>query len=141
MGSELVFSGDGGTTEPNDATRCYGTEANLFWRPTNWQALDGSVGLTNARFRNVEATQNRIPNSTSNVISGGAAFEFGNGLSGSLRLRHFGSAPLIEDNSARSHPTTRVNLGGYYKLGRAKLGIDILNLFSAQNAHITYFYT
>ena len=57
-----------------------------------------------------------------------------------LRVRHFGAAPLIEDDSARSRPTTLDNLGGYYKIGRAKLGIDILNLFGSDDNDITYFY-
>jgi outer membrane receptor protein involved in Fe transport len=141
LGSELVFSGDGGTTEPNDATRRYGTEATLFWRPTDWLALDGSAAFTHARFRNVAPGETRIPNSVDNVISAGAAFDFGHGISSSLRLRHFGAAPLIEDDSARAKPTTLVNLGAYYKLGRARLGVDVLNLFDARDADITYFYT
>ena len=141
LGSELVFSGDGGTTEPNDATRRYGTEATLFWRPTGWLTLDGSAAFTRARFHDVAPSQRRIPNSVDNVISAGAALDLGHSVTGSLRLRHFGAAPLIEDDSARSVPTTLVNIGIYRKFGRAKLGIDILNLLDAQDADITYFYT
>ena len=141
LGSELVFSGDGGTTEPNDATRRYGTEATLFWRPTDWLTLDGSAAFTHARFHDVAPGQTFIPNSVGNVISGGAAIELAHGFSGSLRLRHFGSAPLIEDNSARSKPTTLVNAGAYYRSGRVKIGIDLLNMFDARSADITYFYT
>ncbi|MES1995291.1 MAG: TonB-dependent receptor [Pseudomonadota bacterium] len=141
LGSELVFSGDDGTTEPNDATRRYGTEATLFWRPTSWLALDGSAAFTHARFHDVAVGQDRIPNSVGNVLAGGAAVDFGHGITGSVRLRHFGSAPLIEDGSARSQPTTLVNFGGYYTLGRLKLGVDVLNVFDAKDADITYFYT
>lgn len=141
LGSELVFSGDGGTTEPNDATRRYGAEATLFWRPAPWLALDGSAAITHARFHDVQPGQDRIPNSVSTVFAGGVTFEAGHGISGSVRLRHFGSAPLIEDGSARSRPTTLVNLGGYYTLGRFKLGVDVLNAFDAKSADITYFYT
>lgn len=141
LGSELVFSGDGGTTEPNDATRRYGAEAALFWRPAPWLALDGSAAITHARFHDVAPGQDRIPNSVSTVFAGGVTFETGHGISGSVRLRHFGSAPLIEDGSARSRSTTLVNLGGYYTLGRFKLGVDVLNAFDAKSADITYFYT
>ncbi len=140
LGSELVFSGDGGTTEPNDATRRYGTEATLFWRPTDWLALDGSAALTRARFHHVAPGQSRIPNSVDNVLSAGAALDFGSGFSGSLRLRHFGAAPLIEDGSARSQPTTLVNAGAYFRRGNAKLGIDVLNLLGSRDNDITYFY-
>lgn len=140
LGSELVFIGDGGGTEPNDATRRYGTEASLFWRSTDWLALDGAVAFTRARFHNVTPGQTYIPNSVDNVISAGAALDLGKGLTASLRLRHFGGAPLIEDDSARSKATTLVNFGGYYHLGSAKVGIDILNLSNARNSDITYFY-
>ena len=66
--------------------------------------------------------------------------ELGRGFSGSLRLRHFGGAPLIEDGSVRSEPTTLVNLGLYYKAGPLKLSLDVLNLFDARDADISYFY-
>ncbi len=141
LGSELVFVGDAGSTEPNDASRRYGTEATLFWRPFDWLTLDGAAAFTHARFRGVAPGEDRIPNATDNVLSGGASVDLKNGFSGSLRLRHFGAAPLIEDDSARSQPTTLVNLGLYYRLGRAKLGVDILNLFDARDNDITYFYT
>lgn len=140
LGSELVFVGDGGTTEPNDATRRYGVEGSLFWRPTDWLTLDASAAATRARFHGVAPGATFIPNAVSNVISAGAAVDFGKGLSASLRLRHFGAAPLIEDDSVRSDPTTLVNLGAYYARGRIKLGLDVLNLFDAKDADITYFY-
>ncbi len=140
LGSELVFVGDGGATEPNDASRRYGTEATLFWRPLPWLAFDASGGLTHTRFRGVPAGENRIPNAVSEVLSAGASIDLPNGLSASLRLRHFGAAPLIEDNSARSQPTTLVNLGAYYRLGPTRIGLDILNLFDARDADISYYY-
>ena len=140
LGSELVFSGDGGTTEPNPASRRYGTEVTVFWRPFDWVALDAAVASTHARFSGVDPGQTRIPNSVDNVLSGGAAFEFVHGMSASLRLRHYGAAPLIENSSARSRPTTLLNLGGYYKIGRAKLGIDVLNALGSKDNDITYFY-
>ena len=75
------------------------------------------------------------------MLTGGVEVDLGHGLSGSLRLRHFGPEPLIEDDSARSKPTTLVNFGGYWKIGRAKLGVDVLNLHDAKDNDITYFYT
>jgi len=140
LGSELVFVGDGGTTEPNDATRRLGAEASLFWRPADWLTLDGSAAVTHARFHAVQPGEDHIPNSVSEVISAGAAVDLGRGLSGSVQLRHFGAAPLIENGSVRSNPTTLVNMGAYYRIGRAKIGVDVLNLLDARNADISYFY-
>lgn len=140
LGSELVFSGDGGTTEPNDATRRVGGEAALFWRPAGWLAIDGSAALTRARFHQVAPGFSRIPNAVNEVLSAGMHAELGGGFSGSIRVRHFGSAPLIEDGSVRSRPTTLVNLGAYYARGRLRIGADMLNLFDANDADISYFY-
>lgn len=139
LASELVFVGDAGSTEPQGATRRYGTEASLFWRPLRWLTLDGSAALTHARFRDAPG-QDRIPNSQSVVASGGATAQVTPDIALTARIRHFGRSPLIEDNSARSDPTTLVNAGAYYQLGPAKFAIDILNLFGARDNDITYFY-
>lgn len=141
LGSELVYTGDGGTTEPNAASRRYGAEASLFWRPAKWLTFDVSGALTHARFTGVDADESYIPNSVSEVLGAGASFELPGDLSATLRLRHFGSAPLIEDNSVRSDPTTLVNLGLYKQIGRGRIGLDVLNLFDARDADITYWYT
>ena len=140
LGSELVFSGDGGTTEPNAASRRWGAEATAFWRPTGWLALDAAATLTRARFRGVDPGQTRIPNSVSRTVSAGAEATLGRGVTAALRLRHFGPAPLIEDDSVHSRSTTLVNLGGYWRIGRIKLALDILNLFGTRDNDITYFY-
>ncbi len=136
--SELVFVGDAGTTEPNDATRRYGGEFSLFWRPTDALTLDAALALTDARFEGI--SDDRIPGSVGNVLSAGASWEILPGLVTAARVRHFGPAPLIEDGSVRSDSTTLVNLGGYWTRGRLRLGVDILNLFDAEDPDISYFY-
>ena len=140
LGSELVFAGDSGTTEPNAASRRWGTEATLFWRPVPAVRLDAAAALTRARFTGVAAGENRIPNSVGTVLSAGVTGSPVARLALSLRLRHFGAAPLIEDNSARSRPTTLVNGGAYLTLGRTKLGLEVLNLFDCSANDITYYY-
>jgi len=140
LGSELVYSGDGGTTEPNAGSRRYGAEATVFLRPANWLTLDAAGSLTHARLRGAATGEDHIPNSIREVVSGGAEVNFGGGLSGALRVRHFGSAPLVEDNSVRSNPTTLVNLGTYWQGARTKVSIDVLNLFNSRDNDITYYY-
>ncbi|MET0270487.1 MAG: TonB-dependent receptor [Sphingomonas sp.] len=138
--SELVFVGDAGSTEPNDATRRYGVEANAFWRPTGWLTLDAAAAATRARFRGVPAGLRRVPGSVGKVISAGGAIAAGGGVSATVRLRHFGAAPLIEDGSVRSDATTLVNAGLQYRAKLFRLGLDVFNLFGAKDADITYFY-
>ena len=61
---------------------------------------------------------------------------------GTLHFRYFGRRPLIEDDSVTSKPTMLVDLRVGYKLSeRARLWLDILNLFNNTGAHqIDYFY-
>lgn len=140
LDSELVFVGDAGTTEPTAASRRFGVEFNAFWRPVDRIALDASAAYTDPRFRDVPSTEDRIPQAVGSVIAVGATIEPFNNLTTTIRLRHFGKAPLIEDGSVFSEPTSVVNLGAYYTLARIRLGLDVLNLFSSKDADITYFY-
>ncbi len=139
LDSELVFVGDAGTTEPNDATRRYGVEASAFWQAASWLVFDASAAYTHARFKDLPG-EDRIPNAIGFVLGAGATASFQNGFTASLRLRHFGDAPLIEDNSVRSSATTLVNLGFTYDFGRVQAGLDLLNLFNVKDNDITYFF-
>jgi len=140
VASELVFVGDAGATEPNAASRRFGTELALFWKPAPWLTLDGGLALTHTRFRGVAPDQTFVSGATPAVLSAGAAAKWGQ-WSGSLRVRHFASAPLIEDNSVRSRATTLVNLGAYRQLGRWQVAVDVLNLLGSRDPDISYFYT
>ena len=107
---------------------------------TGWLTLDASGAVTHARFHGVAPGEARIPNAVENVVSAGASVDLGGGLTTSLRLRHFGAAPLIEDGSVRSRATTLLNLGGYYTRGAIRLGVDVLNLLGTRAPDISYFY-
>ena len=140
LDSELVFIGDGGATEPNDGSRRYGVEANLFWRPVPGVVIDAAYSYTDARFVGPGASADAIPGAVPDVIAAGVAVTPVPDLTITARVRHFGSAPLIEDRSVRSDATTLVNLAGHYDLGAMQLGIEVFNLFDSRDADITYFY-
>lgn len=139
LGSELVFVGDAGGTEPNAASRRYGAELSAFWHANDRVTLDVSGAYTQARLRGVGA-EDRIPQSVSVVAAAGVSARLTDALSASLRVRHLGKAPLIEDGSVFSEPTTLVSLGAYYTLGRLRFGVDVYNLLDSKDADITYFY-
>ncbi|MEM1103959.1 MAG: TonB-dependent receptor, partial [Pseudomonadota bacterium] len=140
LDSELVFVGDAGTTEPNDGTRRFGVEFNAFWRPSDWLVFDASAAFTDARFRNAASGEDRIPQAVENVFAAGVSVEPFRDFTATLRLRRFGEAPLIEDGSVFSEPTTVVNMGLYRNLGPIRLSLDILNLLDSKDADITYFF-
>ncbi len=134
--SELVFVGDAGTTEVNDGSRRYGVEFSGFWEATDWLVFDASATTTNARFRNGD----RIPGAVPTVAALGGTVLLDNGFTATARMRHFSSAPLIEDNSTRSEATTLVNAGIGYRFGPVEARLDVFNLFDAEDADITYFF-
>lgn len=143
--SELLFAGDAGITEPSRKSRRRGVEFSAIWSPLDWLVLDLDLAWTHARFRSVDPDDpgagNRIPGAVEKVAALGVAVNHPSGWSGGLRLRHFGSAPLIEDNSVRSDSTTMVNLEAGYQLSpRIKLQATLLNVFDSSDNDITYFY-
>jgi len=140
IGSELVFSGDGGTTEPSYPSKRSGIELSARWRAASWLTVDADYATSHARFEHNPAGD-RIPNAIERVASIGLEMHGTGPWSGALRYRYLGPAPLIEDNSARSHSTTIVNAEvGYAFSPSLKLGVEILNLFDRQADDISYFY-
>ncbi|MEO1043144.1 MAG: TonB-dependent receptor [Pseudomonadota bacterium] len=138
LDSELVFVGDAGTTEVNDATTRQGIETTLFWTPVDWLVFDTAASYTDAEF-DISGNETNIPGAVETVVSAGALARL-DPLTLSMRLRHFGEAPLIEDGSVTSEPTTLVNLGANYEWGPLTLDLDVLNLFDAEDADISYFF-
>lgn len=138
--SELVYSGDGGDTEATDGTRRLGVEALMNWVVRPGLNLDVSGALTRARYRNAAGGADRIPNALDYVLTAGATVALTATSSVQVTVRRLGPAALIEDNSARSKPATVANLSYGYRFTRAKLSLEVLNVFDSSDNDITYFY-
>lgn len=140
LDSELIFVGDAGTTEPNEGTEREGIEVAAFWQPIDWLTLDATAAKTDAKFKNAPSDANSIPDAHDSIAGFGATAIFDNGFEASLRVRYFGDAPLVEDDSFRKDSTTLTNLGLSYPVGDWVLGLDVLNLFDAEDNDIEYWY-
>jgi len=141
LASELVFSGDAGTTEPSRPSRRYGIEWSNFFRIRPWLMADADLSLSKARFTDVDTVGNSIPGSPGIVASGGITVDGLSGFSGSLRLRYFGPRPLIEDDSERSSASTTLNaLVGYTVARGVRLSVEVVNLTNARVSDIDYYY-
>jgi hypothetical protein len=141
LDSELVFSGDGGTTEASRASEREGMEIGVFYAPWDWVLVDADVAWTRARFTDADPAGDRIPNAVERVVSIGMSINRDAGWFGGARLRHFGPAPLIEDNSARSNSTTLVSVeAGYHFTPQFSVVASVFNLLDAEHNDITYFY-
>ncbi|WP_425491013.1 TonB-dependent receptor [Novosphingobium flavum] len=136
LGSELKFVGDTNAVEPTGASRRHGYELVAFWRPFDWLAIDANYTASHARYDNGDY----IPNSFENAAAAGISL-VKDAWEGSVRLRHLGPYPLIEDNSQRDKGSNVVNLRGARKLGRFEAFAEVLNLFDSRDKDMTYWYT
>jgi outer membrane receptor protein involved in Fe transport len=139
--SELVFTGDAGTTEPSRPSRREGIEWASYIKVQRNITADFDLTLSRALFKDEDPVGNHIPGSTTRTLSGGLTYAEGP-WNAALRLRYFGPRPLIEDNSQRSGSSLLVNAKlGYAVTKQARIGFDVLNLFNRKADEISYFYT
>jgi len=141
LASELVFSGDAGTTEVGRPSHRYGAEWANYYHPVSWLGFDGDVSLSRSRFTADDPAGDHIPGSLESVVSLGATVDGLHGLFGSARLRSFGPRPLIESGSVRSKATGLVNVEAGCKIGKGvRVALDVFNLLDAQASDIDYYY-
>ncbi len=140
LGSELIYVGDAGTSEPSSGSRRYGVEGTMFWSPAGWITLDGEIALTHSRFRLPTGQPNHIPQSIPFMYSGGAVIDLPENVTWSTRIRHFSPTPLIEDNSVRSHNTTLVNSEVIWTVSRFRLTLGLYNVFNVHDDDIEYYF-
>jgi outer membrane receptor protein involved in Fe transport len=146
LGSELVFVGDAGETEPSRASKRVGIEWNNHYIATPWLLLDGDVAVSRARFTEPDPSDptlgDHIPGAIQTVVSLGATVTDLGPWFGQFQLRYFGPRALVEDNSVRSKATTLAYLRAGYKINaNVKLALDVFNLFDRQGSDIDYYYT
>jgi hypothetical protein len=139
--SELLFLGDAGTTEAGRPSRRIGIEWTNYARLQPWLTLDADLAFTRARLTDDDPAGTRIPGALDRVISAGLTFEPKQPFFGSIRVRHFGPRPLIEDATVTSKSTTIWNGElGYRLSSKARIVLEAFNLFDAEVSDIDYFY-
>jgi outer membrane receptor protein involved in Fe transport len=146
LDSELLFTGDAGTTEPSRPSRRQGLEWSTRWEPLRWLLFDLDVAWSWARFTAPDPDPavhgDYIPGAIETAVSAGATIRDLGPWSGSVFLRYFGPRPLIEDNSVRSSSSTIVNAQVGYRIAKwAKVTLDVFNVFDARVDDIAYYYT
>jgi TonB dependent receptor/TonB-dependent Receptor Plug Domain len=142
LDSELLFVGDAGATEASSASRRQGITFANFYRPTGSLSIDADVSFARARLAGVPLAERSIPGALENVIAGGVTWSPPRGgLFGAVRVRHFGTYPLIEDNTQRADATTLVNAEAGVRLrGGFRLRTTLLNVLNSRAADIQYAY-
>jgi outer membrane receptor protein involved in Fe transport len=143
--SELLFTGDAGTTEPSRASRRWGIEWNSAWQPIRWLLFDLNFAWSHARFTTPDPdpliTGDHIPGSIETAVSAGVTVHELGPWTASVYVRYFGPRPLIEDDSVRSTASTIFNGMVSYRFAKwARLTLDVFNLLDAQVDDIAYSY-
>lgn len=140
IGSELVFSGDSGTTEPSRPSRRTGIELAAYYTPRPDLIIDADAAFSRARYRDHEAVGDYIPEAIQTTASAGVSWAVGRWTLGT-RLRYFGPRPLIEDNSVRSASSFLVNLKAGYRIRKdVRVFVEVLNVFNKRANDIDYYY-
>ena len=139
--SELLFTGDAGTTEASRPSRRYGIEFANYYTFSRHLTLDADFSFSHAEFRDSDPVGNEIPGSIASVIAAGITYHADCGFFSSLRLRYFGSRPLIEDNSFTSSETILLNAQVGCHLNKTwTISAEILNLLDRRDHDIDYAY-
>ncbi|MFT4241883.1 MAG: TonB-dependent receptor [Acidovorax sp.] len=142
LGSELVYVGDAGATEPGRASQRRGVEATLRWRANARWRLEADAALSRARFRGEppEGEGNHVDNAAERVLAVGATYTAGP-WTASLRVRHMGPRALDTLGSVYSRSSTVLNFGARYAVNRQlTLGLDVFNLAGRKGYDIEYLY-
>ena len=141
LDSELLFVGDGGTTEPTNGSRRSGITFANYYRPIAQLGLDADVSFARARLRDVAPDADYIPGALERVVAAGVTWSSAaGGPFASLRVRHFGAYPLIETNAVRAAATTLVNAASGLTVGGVRVQLSILNLLGTRASDIQYYY-
>src|SRR5262245_51608368 len=108
LDSELLFIGDGGTTEPAAGSSRYGVTLANFYRPRPELTIDADLSLARARFTDVPAGEASIPGALKRVVAGGIAWTPAQrGLFGALRVRSFRSEEHTSELQSLRHLVCR----------------------------------
>ena len=141
LDSELVFVGDGGSTEASRPSRRQGIEWTNFYRVNDWVTVDLDATLADAQFTDDDPAGDKIPGAIGRTVAAGISVGEGRKLFGGLRWRYFGDAALIEDGSVRARSSSLVNGRiGYAFPNGLSLTLDAFNLLDSEASDIQYFY-
>ena len=142
LGSELIFTGDSGTTEASRPTRRVGVEWNNEVRLGLGLTVNADLAWSRARYRDFDPAGDRVPAAIQGVGVVGIAWKATESLDLSALDRYFGPRDLVEDGRVRSRSSNLVQLQARWKpTPHWTFTVDLFNAFDAQVADIDYLYT
>jgi outer membrane receptor protein involved in Fe transport len=136
--SELKFVGDSNSVEPSTPSKRRGYELVSFWRPVKWLAIDAVWTGSHARATDSPGAE-FIPGAIESAGEIGVSAVQPR-WEASVRLRHLGPYPLIEDNSLRAQAEDMINLRAAWKATHFTVYAELLNVLNDHGKDIVYYY-
>ncbi|MEZ4267519.1 MAG: TonB-dependent receptor [Myxococcota bacterium] len=131
LGEELVWSGDGGTTEASGETLRVGVEVEARLRVLDWLFVDADFTYNHGRFLDAEAGADRIPLAPTVTAAGGVSVRHPSGVYGRLGARFISDRPANEDNSLRAEGYALLDVSAGYEHRWFEVRLDLENLTNA----------
>jgi len=127
---EIVYDGDGGTTDLNNPTERLGIDAEARYSLTSWLWLDADVCWSKGKIDDLPKGENYIPLAPTLISNGGISIMHKSGLNFSLRVRHIDDRPANEDNSITALGYTLLNSTISYKYRKFVFHITAENILN-----------
>src|SRR5690606_19268967 len=140
--SELIYVGDAGAVEPNDASKRHGYEITAFYKPNRWLAVDAVWTGSDARYVGLPEGEDYVPVALESAGELGVSAIFPE-FNAAARLRYLGPHPLIEDNTVPGESTLLVNLRAAWtpqNLVGFEMYSGLPNAFDSKRHDIDHFY-
>lgn len=132
LDSELVWSGDAGTTEPSDASRRIGIELGGRLNFHRWLFADADLTLNRAVYRGNAGNHGAVALAPTRTLTAGVGARSPFGTFGSLRVRHIGERPANEDGSLVAEGFTVVDAQMGHRFRAFEATLDVQNLFDTE---------
>jgi outer membrane receptor protein involved in Fe transport len=133
LGSEQVWVGDNGGTEPSDPTRRYGIDVEAAWDLTPNLSIDANVSIGRSSVVANQGNGGALALAPRLMGGAGIAYHRGDDTLVSLRTRGIGSRPANDDGSLTAEGFLLVDLVASQQLMRnVRLGLSIVNLLDAE---------
>jgi len=107
----------------------------------DWLTVDFDATLADSELTDDNPAGNKITGALRQTVAAGISLGEGRKISGGLRWRYFGAAPLTENGSVRSRPSSLVNGRlGYTLANGLTLELEVFNLLDSKDSDVQYYY-
>jgi outer membrane receptor protein involved in Fe transport len=141
LDSELVWSGDRGTTEAAGATRRYGLEVGGRYRIGNWLFADLDATFTHASYRAHADNGQAVALAPRRTLSAGigARPAVGDFIPfGSFRVKSIADRPATEDETLVAQGFTIVDASAGLRWKNVEAGVELQNLFDSKWREVNF---